>query len=384
MKLRRAGLIASVLAALAATACASSGVAPAAPFAAVVSRARNPVLPGADPHITVAAGRYWLSTTTPGSLGRGRWQRLYAYQSDDLRTWTRTAPIFSFDGVDWIDDDGVDNHGLWAPALAEANGRFYLYYSVGPQNPTPSRLGVAVSDSPTGPFVDSGRPLLTGGDGFEAIDPMVFVDPRSGTAHLYVGGSAGATLRVFELAADMVSLRREIPIQQPPNFTEGPFVHERNGVYYLSYSHGRWYDSSYSAHYATAPSPVGPWTYRGPILTSSGRFKGPGHHSIVQNPATGAWFIAYHHWESTRDRDFEGERQVAVQALTHRADGTIEPLRISSEPPPLSPLTRAQSAISRRSSLLRMPASITSMTAIPSSGGTGLAPAPVSAATMAR
>ncbi|WP_159317014.1 family 43 glycosylhydrolase, partial [Raoultella terrigena] len=133
---------------------------------------------------------------------------------------------------------------LWAPGVATARGKWYLYYSVGPQNPTPSRIGVAVADRPEGPYRDSGKPLVTGelvrdGRGFEAIDPMVFVDPRSGKAYLYTGGSAGARLRVWELNRDMISLAREVPVAQPPQFTEGAFMHERAGTYYLSYSHGR-------------------------------------------------------------------------------------------------------------------------------------------------
>jgi beta-xylosidase len=303
------------------------------------SRGRNPIFEGADPHLTIAGGRYWMYVTTPNKAGKPKWQRLYAYASDDLQSWTRMGPIFSFDGVDWIDDDKAKRHYAWAPALIQANGKSYLYYSVGPQNPTPSRLGVAVADSPSGPFKDIGAPMLTGGRGFEAIDPMAFVDPKTGTAYLYAGGSAGSTLRVFELEPSMTAIKRELPVPQPPNFTEGAFMHERNGIYYLSYSYGRWYDSTYSAHYAMSASPTGPWIYRGPILQSDARRKGPGHHSIVRNPATDEWFIAYHRWESSSEGPFDGDRRIAVQRLTYNADGTIQPIKMDEQPPPSSPLT---------------------------------------------
>ncbi|HEX8234259.1 MAG TPA: family 43 glycosylhydrolase [Caulobacteraceae bacterium] len=348
MPLRILRLAAAAVAALSLFACASADQqAASAPEAVTVGRARNPVFPAADPHLAVAQGRWWIYATTPDAAGRPSWARLYAHASDDLTRWTRIGPIFSFQGVRWIGDDDVRRHYLWAPALAEANGRFYLYYSVGPQNPTPSRIGVAVADTPEGPFTDTGKPLLTGVTGvgeWEAIDPMVFTDPRTGIAYLYAGGSAGSKLHVFELEPTMTAVRREVRVEQPPNFTEGPFMHERNGVYYLSYSHGRWYDASYSAHYATAPSPVGPWAYRGVLLRSDERHRGPGHHSIARNPATGEWFIAYHRWEAAGRRTFQGDRQVAVQRLTYNPDGTIAPVQMDDAPPPSSPLAAQSKA----------------------------------------
>jgi beta-xylosidase len=303
-----------------------------------VGRGKNPLFAAADPHLTIANGRWWIYATTPRAAGNPKWQRLYAYSSPDLRNWTQVGPIFSFDKVDWIDDDGAKRHYLWAPALAAANGKYYLYYSVGPQNPTPSRIGVAVGDSPAGPFVDSGAPLITGDGSWEAIDPVVFKDPKSGTTYLFAGGSAGAKLHAFELDASMTKIAREVPVEQPPAFTEGAFIHERGGAYYLTYSSGRWYDASYSVHYSTGPSPLGPWTYRGPILVSDARRKGPGHHSIARNPVTGDWVIAYHRWESSSNGPFSGDRRLAIQALSYNPDGTIAPIKMDDDPPPLSPL----------------------------------------------
>src|SRR3546814_6806231 len=138
--------------------------------------------------------------------------------------------------------------------MVAANGRHYLYFSVGPQNPTPSRIGVATCAGLEGPCTDSGKPLITGGKGFEAIDPAVFVDPASQTPFLYAGGSAGAKLRVWALKADMMTIDREIPVETPPHFTEGAFMHERGGTYYLSYSSGSYRHDSYQVHYATARS----------------------------------------------------------------------------------------------------------------------------------
>lgn len=312
-------------------------------LSAATPQARNPVITGADPHMAIVCDTYWIYPTNAVDPKDGfRGERFYAYSSRDLQRWTRSAPLIDMASIDWIDDDGAERHYLWAPALAQANGRFYLYYSVGPQNPTPSRIGVAVSNGPGGPFRDSGRPLLTGGQGFEAIDPMVFLDPASGKPYLYAGGSAGAKLRVFELKPSMTEIAREVPVKTPPFFTEGAFVHLRDGTYYLSYSHGRWNDASYSVHYATSRSPEGPWTYAGPILTSDNTRKGPGHHSIVRNPTTGEWIIAYHRWDRAGERGpFKGARVTAVQRLLHDRKGRLETIRMTDAPPPASPIRRA-------------------------------------------
>ncbi len=290
--------------------------------------ADNPQFQGADPHATMIDGELWVFPT--GGPG-GSWaaDRFGAFSSRDLRTWQPRGELIRRDQIAWIGADGAPEHFLWAPGVATRDGKWYLYYSVGPQNPTPSRIGVAVADRPAGPYRDSGQPLVTGGQGFEAIDPMVFVDPKDGKAYLYAGGSAGARLRVWELTPDMVGLSREVPVATPPQFTEGAFMHERNGTYYLSYSHGRFNAADYSVHYATAPSPTGPWRYRGAILTSDRTHKGPGHHSFVQAP-TGEWLIVYHRWENPQGpAPFSGERQVAIDRLRYAKDGRILPVRMT-------------------------------------------------------
>jgi len=312
----------------------------AAPPPPPLVTAHNPLFVGADPDIVALCGRWWVYPTGAGDPRVAPpASRFYAWSSPDLQRWTRSQPLLRMSDIPWIESDGAPDHGLWAPSLTTANGHYYLYYSVGPQNPTPSRLGVAVGDSPAGPFVDSGKPLLTGGHGFEAIDPMVFVDPRSGKPYLYAGGSAGATLRIFELKPDMTEIEREIPVATPPHFTEGSFVHERAGIYYLSYSHGHWNGPDYSVHYATSSTPVGPWTYRGAILTGDTTHQGPGHHAFAQNPATGQWFIAYHRWDrGIGPGPYQGDRKVAIDAIRYAADGAILPVTMTDGPPPLSPL----------------------------------------------
>ncbi|WP_404373173.1 family 43 glycosylhydrolase [Sphingomonas sp. MMS24-J45] len=281
------------------------------------------VIVGADPGADYFNGQLWVDPT-------GRGDTLDAWVSNDRTNFVRAGQLLALRDIPWVRDDHEPRHYLWAPDMVAANGKYYLYYSVGPQNPSPSRLGVAVCAAPQGPCTDSGKPLLTGGKGFEAIDPMVFVDPKSGVRYLYAGGSAGAKLRVFVLKPDMITIDHEEEIAQPPLFTEGVFMHERGGVYYLSYSHGAWNTAEYEVHYAMAPSPLGPWKYRGPLLQSDKRYKGPGHHSFVRDPKDGSWWIVYHRWEGKKGAGpYSDDRKIAIQPISYDQYGQIVPIRMT-------------------------------------------------------
>lgn len=287
--------------------------------------AGNPVFPGADPHAEIIDQQVWIYPTGGGSSAE-----FFTWSSKDFKTWKKHGPILNLNDAPWVKEDGAPRHGAWAPCVIGSNNKFYFYYSVGPQNPTPSRIGVATGTSPAGPFVDSGKPLLTGGNGFEAIDPFVFKDPKSGKHYFYAGGSAGAKLRVFELNADMVSFAKEIEVETPRNFTEGAFVHVHKDKYYISYSHGSYKNHTYSVHYATSNSPTGPWTYGGAILTSNKRHKGPGHHSLIHLPGTNQWLIVYHRWNNrTGKGPYKGVRETCIDKLEHAADGSIKPVEMT-------------------------------------------------------
>jgi len=276
---------------------------------------------GADPDIEIAEGQYWIYPT--GGDGLSVWS------SPDKAKWTKSETLIRLKDIAWADNDRAPIHFLWAPDMVQANGGWYFYYSVGPQNPTPSRIGVATCKGPAGPCTDSGKPLVTGGNGFEAIDPAVFVDPKTKVPYLYAGGSAGAKLRIWKLKPDMVTIDQEVPVETPMNFTEGAFMHYRKGIYYLSYSAGQWNMSNYQVHYAVALSPTGPWKYGGPLLTGDTRYKGPGHHSFFEDPKDGNWYIVYHRWEGQAGNGpYGGSRRVAIQPITYRDNGAIETIRM--------------------------------------------------------
>ena len=286
----------------------------------------NPVIPGAaDPFAAIFGDRLYVYPTT----GNGRF---YAYSTHDFGTWRNDGLLLDLANVSWA--GGSKN--AWAPDMVQRNGTYYLYYSVGGST---SRIGVATSNSPTGHFVDSGQPLVTDTTGgaaantFEAIDPEVFTDPVSGKTYLYAGGSRGSKLRIWELNSSLTGLANEISVSTPTNFTEGSFVHYRNGRYYLSYSHGSWNNDSYSVHYAISNSPTGPWTYMGQILGSNGEDKGPGHHSFFENPADGKSYIVYHRWENqvgSGPYDVNGaSRDTAIDYFTYTSAGFINPITMT-------------------------------------------------------
>ena len=279
----------------------------------------NPVMFGADPDILLIDNKVWMYNTSGGR------QYFYAYSSDDLVTWQTHGPILNIDNASWMPDD----KWAWAPGIHKKNETYYLYYSAGPK---PSYIGVATSNSPAGPFVDSGAALLAdyGESGFEAIDAMVFTDPQTDISYFYAGGSAGSKLRVFKLNPNMTSFDREIIVATPPMFTEGPFMHYRNGIYYMSYSHGRYNNDTYSVYYCTAPSPTGPWTYRGLVLASDYQHKAPGHHSFLYNAAMDQWYIFYHRYnDQTGSGPYSGSRQIAIENMYYNPDGTIVPFELS-------------------------------------------------------
>ena len=163
----------------------------------------NPILPGfhADPEILYSnkTGKYYIYSTTDGKPGWGGY-KYYVYSSADLKEWKNEGVALDAksDQIAWA------NGNLWAPAAIEVkqkNGsyKYYLYFSARPNDNGRKQMGVAVSDSPTGPFVDLGQPLLAKnhpGCNGQLIDVDVFMDPVSKKPYLYWGNSfmAGAEL----------------------------------------------------------------------------------------------------------------------------------------------------------------------------------------------
>ncbi|MGW1452697.1 family 43 glycosylhydrolase [Micromonospora sp. NPDC002411] len=293
----------------------------AAPWAPRTTK--GPVIPGlfADPHLAMFNGRYYLYPTTDGYAS---WAGTYykAFSSADLVNWTDHGVILDHGpDVTWADNSA------WAPAVAGANGRYYLYFSGGAASGnTAKHLGVAVADSPVGPFRDAlGRPLVRSDQfsGGQAIDPMVFTDD-DGQSYLYWGQGVARAVR---LNADMVSFDpAQARVITPSGYNEAPFVFKRNGLYYFMWSENDTRSEDYRVAYATGPSPLGPWASRGVVLQKrlEAGIKGTGHHSVVRAPNTDTWHIAYHRFAVPAGNGTN--RETAVDRMEFNADGTIRPV----------------------------------------------------------
>jgi len=275
----------------------------------------NPVLPGnqPDPTIEVFNGAYYIyATSSAGVTGQGG-RNFFAWKSYDLKTWHNAGLVLDRSTVSWAASD----LRTWAPDMVAANGKYYFYSAIA------TSIAVAVCDTPVGPCVDKGSPLVTGmiHNGVEAIDPMVFID-TDGERYLYFGGSAGSGLGIYRLNADMISLNGAMTFRTPQNFTEAPFMFKRNGTYYLQYSNGSFTNNTYNVRYSTSSSPLGPFTYGGQILAPTGNYQGPGHHAMLQYPGTDDWYMVYHRFQNA---DYT-VRYAAIDRMYFNANGTIQPV----------------------------------------------------------
>ncbi|MBG0856298.1 family 43 glycosylhydrolase [Streptomyces spinoverrucosus] len=281
-------------------------------------RTRSPILPGlyADPDIKYMNGRYWIYPTTDGFPGWSGTQ-FKAFSSRDLVHWKDHGVILDLGpDVSWAD------RNAWAPAIAEKDGTYYFYFCAEQQ------IGVAVADSPAGPFKDAlGKPLVPKGQlSGQMIDPSVYTDD-DGTSYLYWGNGRGY---VVPLNDDMVSYDpAKVRDITPANFREGSFVIKRSGTYYFMWSEDDTRSENYHVAYATGPSPLGPWTKRGTILQKRPEYGilGTGHHSVVNTPGTDDWYIVYHRFALNGPGRPGGDgthRETTVDRMEFAADGTIK------------------------------------------------------------
>ena len=309
------------------------GQPPLWPGAAWSKETPSPV-PGhyADPNLAVVDGRYLLFATTDGSPDWGA-TAFHAFTSTDLLVWEDHGAVFDVRDSSW-----ASGHA-WAPGYAQANGRHYLYYTA-----DRGSIGVAVADEATGPYIDSGRPLVAPGD-FDgvAIDPAVFRD-HDGAHYLFWGNGVAHGVR---LAPDMVSFDPDAVVScVPEGFREAAWVHRRNDVYYLSWSVDDTRSEDYQVHYATGSAPLGPWRNRGVLLSKQPErgILATGHHSIAPGPGPDAWVIAYHRFAIPDGNGYH--RELRFDLLEHGADGGLKRVELSTAPLRL-PLTGAASKSTR-------------------------------------
>ncbi|MEU1272276.1 family 43 glycosylhydrolase [Streptomyces sp. NPDC005799] len=283
-------------------------------------RTGGPLLPGltADPDAHHLDGRYWIFPTTDGNPGWGS-TSFRAYSSPDLVHWEDHGVVLDLGtDVSWADSYA------WAPTIAARDGRYYFYFCAEQQ------IGVAVADSPAGPFTDAlGEPLVAKGRfSGQMIDPAVFTDD-DGTSYLYWGNGHAY---VVPLNDDMTSYDpSKVEEITPRDFREGSFVVKREGTYYFMWSEDDTRSEDYHVAYATGPSPLGPWTERGTILSKRPEYGilGTGHHSVVKVPGADEWYVVYHRFALNGPGRPGGDgmhRETTVDRLWFAADGTLQPV----------------------------------------------------------
>ncbi|KAI0007335.1 beta-xylosidase/Xylanase [Xylariaceae sp. FL0662B] len=262
------------------------------------SKRDSPVIKGyyADPNIAVFDDTYYIYATTDGIPDWGG-QVFYVWKSFDLETWRRfEEPFLVLNGADGNVPWATGN--AWAPTIIERGGKYYFYFSG--QNPTYDRktIGVAVADSPDGPFEAQPEAMILNNEAVttdQAIDPAAFLDPVSSTYYLYWGNSHALAA---ELGDGMISIKEDtiVELDGLVDFREGLFMVYRKGIYHLTYSIDDTRSEDYRVGYATGTHPTGPFTFQDVILQKDEEMGilATGHNSIVNIPGTDDWYIAYH------------------------------------------------------------------------------------------
>lgn len=284
---------------------------------ALAAQAGNPVVKDiftADPAVLVDKGRIYLytghdeSTEKDSTYVMHEWR---VYSSCDMQHWTDHGSPLNLSAFAWAKKDA------FAADVTKRDGKYYMYAPVQHKTVPGFAIGVAVSDKPTGPFVDARGSALVTNDmtketpiSWDDIDPAVFIDDND-QAWLYWGNTV---LKYAKLKRNMIELDGAIQTAGMDNFTEAPYLHKHGGTYYLSYSRNFPEDTAYM----TGPSATGPWTYRGVIMEKNKHTKTI-HQAIVD--FNGKSYIFYHN--TALPRGGEDRRSVAVEEFRYAADGTI-------------------------------------------------------------
>ncbi len=286
---------------------------------------QNPIVPPgvyfADP-----AAHVWQNGTLYlyGSLDESTdyycsW-RHHVLSTDNMTDWTIHENVFYSKGEN--DQVPYNNSLLFAPDVMYRDGAYFLYYC----QPDPHDAeGVALSDSPVGPFVN-GKPIDT--FGHNQIDPNVFIDD-DGQAY-YLWGQF--TMKMAKMKSNMMELDEatvtdSVLTELDHFFHEGPYMTKRNGIYYLVFADLSRANMPTSIGYAMSDKPFGPYTYGGVIVDNSNCDPGNwnNHGSIIE--FNNQWYVFYH--RATHNSKMM--RKACVEPIFFNADGTIDEVLMTSQ-----------------------------------------------------
>lgn len=240
------------------------------------------------------------------------------FSTTDMKKWTNHGPKLSPKTFSWATGDA------YAAQCVERDGKFYFYVSTFHKDSEVSKggaaIGVAVADSPLGPFKDAiGKALIVNEmttdnpHGWDDIDPTVFVDDN-GQAYMYWGNGS---CKWVKLKDNMTEVDGEINYLNPENFIEGPWLYKRNDLYYLVYASKG--ESREAIDYCTSDSPEGPWEYQG-VLSDSAPNSFTIHPGIINYKGKDYFF--YHNGVLPTGGSYR--RSIAVDYMYYNEDGTIK------------------------------------------------------------
>ena len=253
-------------------------------------------------------------------------QEWRVYSTEDMVNWQDHGSPLALESFSWADDRA------WASQTIERDGKFYWYICAHSRISGGMAIGVAVGDSPTGPFKDAlGKPLFENGS-WDHIDPTVFIDDDD-QAWLMWGNPQCYYLK---LNRDMISYEGELgklPMTEEAfggpmmkdrekgktyrdSYVEGPWLTKRNGVYQLLYAAG---GVPEHISYSTAPSPLGPWKYAGEIMPLCDTNSFTNHCGVADYKGHSYFF--YHTGKLPQGGGFG--RSVAVEEFKYNADGSF-------------------------------------------------------------
>lgn len=254
---------------------------------------------GGDPFLMTYGGKYYIYCTTENSrklesanafdTEKDGNDGFYVYESDDLINWENK-------GLCLEKKNAVGDRWFWSPEVSYYNGKFYMLYS------SEENLAIAVSESPTGPFVK-----LTGGWLRNRTIDGHFLFDEDGSIYIYFAdlknnnrifaGKMSADLTEIEYECENVLIEATEPWETLDcRVAEGPFVLKHNGLYYLSYSVNHTRCEDYAVAYAVSDKPFGPFVRaeNNPILHKPADLVGTGHHSFMPTADKDKYICAFH------------------------------------------------------------------------------------------
>jgi len=244
------------------------------------------------------------------------------YSTKDMKNWTNHGAFMKPTDFKWAEGEA------WASQMVEKDGSFYFYVTVEHDDSHPGKaIGVAECETPVGPCHDArGSALVLDNPDtwrtWSDIDPTVFIDD-DGTGWLAWGNS---NLYMAKLKPNMTELAGPAQELHIANYLEGPWLHKRGNLYYLTYASIKEPEQKNERiSYATAPSIEGPWTYRGE-LTGEAANSFTIHAGIEK--FKGRWYFFYHNG-TLKIGNVEGmqfRRSVAAEHLDYDEDGLMKPV----------------------------------------------------------